>query len=347
MRSAANEAEAQEWLQREGLTDGLPVIVPTAERVDVMVLAGGLDGDLVLGTVGPSLDRATVEVVAVNAVMAGCQPHYFPLVVAAVEAVCAPEFDLAAVQNTTHGVTPMIIVNGLAREECGPVASGWGALGPGHRANATVGRALRLVLMNVGSARPGAGDMALLGNGAKFSYCLAEAEEASPFEPLHVARGLSADQSAVTVAGVEAPHSVICLAEAGDVTAPSRLVRALAESIASLASNAIYSPGASTVVVLNPDHAAVFQQAGWDRKRVTNELVDASRRPAAEVLAVNRAPKVADLEGSTLAAIEDAAHILLAVAGGPGIYSHVMPPWGGGQSGNMPVTRRVRIHEFC
>jgi len=128
-----------EQLHELGCTDGLPVVVPTEERVARMVLATGLDGDLVLGEMGPMLGIATVEKVAVAAVMAGCLPDYMPLVMAAVKAVIDPRFDLTEMQATTHCTAPLVIVNGPARQTCGPVASGFGALGPGHRANASIG----------------------------------------------------------------------------------------------------------------------------------------------------------------------------------------------------------------
>ena len=160
--SARDEEAALEELHRLGCTDGLPVVIPTAERVSRMVLASGLDADMMLGTMGPGHGIATVEKVAIAAVMAGCLPDYMPVVVAAVKAVIEPEFDLTEMQATTHCTAPLIIVNGPARHTCGPIASGTGALGPGHRANATIGRALRLTMINIGKARPGSSDMALL-----------------------------------------------------------------------------------------------------------------------------------------------------------------------------------------
>ena len=199
--SAVDEADAVERLHDLGCTDGLPVIVPTAARVERMVLASGQDPELVLGEMGPGKGIATIEKVAVAAVMAGCLPDYMPVVVAAVQAVIDPAFDLTEMQGTTHCTAPLIIVNGPAREWCGPIACGFGALGPGHRANACIGRALRLTMINIGGAHPGVSDMALLGHPGKFTYCLAEDEEASPFPPLHTALGYRATDSVVTVIG--------------------------------------------------------------------------------------------------------------------------------------------------
>ena len=142
--TAASEEAALEDLHRKGLTDGLPVVVPTPTRVDRMTLASGNDPDMVIGTMGPGNGVATIEKIAVAAVMAGCAPDHMPVVLAAVKAVINPLFDLTEMQATTHCTAPLIIVNGPARFSCGPISSGYGALGPGHRANASIGRALRL-----------------------------------------------------------------------------------------------------------------------------------------------------------------------------------------------------------
>lgn len=147
--TAADEAAALEDLHARGFTDGLPVIIPTPARVSRMVLASGLESDMVLGTMGPGHGIATIEKVAVAAVMAGCLPDYMPVVLAAVKAVIDPVFDLTEMQATTHCTAPLIIVNGPARHNCGPISSSYGALGPGHRANASIGRALRLTMINI------------------------------------------------------------------------------------------------------------------------------------------------------------------------------------------------------
>ena len=189
---AVDEAAALERLHELGCTDGLPVVVPTPERVGRMVLASGYDGDLLLGEMGPALGACTIEHVAACAVMAGCLPDHMPIVVAAVRAVLDPSFDCTEMQATTHSITPLVIVNGPAVGWCG-LHGGFGALGPGHRANASIGRALRLTMMNIGGARPGSSDMALLGHPGKFTYCLAEDEEHSPFPPLHVDLGFNAE----------------------------------------------------------------------------------------------------------------------------------------------------------
>jgi hypothetical protein len=339
---AVDDAAAVERLHELGCTDGLPVVVPTEPRVERMVLASGLDGDLVVGVVGPAQGAATVEKVAANAVMAGCLPDHFPIVVAALQAVCDPAFDLTEVQSTTHCVSPVIIVNGPARHACGPIASGFGALGPGHRANASIGRALRLCLINIGGGRPGVSDMALLGHAAKFSACLAEAEEASPFPPLHTSRGFAQDESVVTVVGVEGPHSVMCAPLTGDAGNTDRLLMQLAMTVANQGSNNLVAGRGAQVIVLNPDHANLLSAAGYDRASLQQALADRAVRPRAQVHAMAGAAG-----DEPVKAVADPTDLLIVVAGGSGLYSAVMPSWGAGRHGNRPVSVRVVVDPSC
>ena len=185
--TADDEVAALERLHELGCTDGLPVVIPTPERVERMVLAIGHPPETSLGVMGPLQGMCTAEKLATAAVMAGCLPDHMPIVVAAVLAMLDPQFDLAEMQGTTHATAPPIIVNGPARAMCG--VARYGALGPGHRANASIGRAIRLAMINIGGARPGTSDMALLGHGGKFGQCLGEDEAHSPFTPLHTSRG--------------------------------------------------------------------------------------------------------------------------------------------------------------
>ena len=347
LRTAPDEEAALEELHALGCTDGLPVVIPTPKRVDRTVLAGGLDADLVLGVMGPASGEATVEKVAVAAVMAGCLPDHFPVVLAAVQAVLDPAFDLTEVQATTHGLGPVVVVNGPARLACGPIASGFGALGPGHRANASIGRALRLAMTNVGGGHPGVSDMALLGHPGKFTYCLAEAEEESPWEPLHVSLGYAAGQSAVTVVGAEAPHSVLCVGDADDPTSPERLLRALAAAIASPAgNNANFSKG-TVVVALNPDHARVLADAGYDRPGVQEALAERAANRRSALRAINPAYAGRGADDDLVPALRSPADALVLVAGGSGIYSAVLPSWGAGPHGNPAVTKEVGLDQAC
>jgi hypothetical protein len=350
LRQAASEAEALEEFHARGWTDGLPVVIPTPDRVERMLLAGGLDGDLVLGDVGPSYAPATVEKVAVNAVMAGCLPDYFPVVVAAVRAVCDETFDLGVVQSTTHALAPVIIVNGPARAACGGIASGWGALGPGHRANASIGRALRLVMGNIGGAKPGLTDMAVLGQPGKFTACLAEAEESSPYAPLHTARGFTAEQSAVTVVGVEAPHSVIASPDGDDPEGPERIVRVIAGAIANAGSNSTYGGRGTTLVALNPNHARVVAKRYPTREALQQRLHELAVTPKsvlAQFAGASGRQVKNPASDENVRAIAAPDKVVVVVAGGEGIYSAVFNTWGGGEHHVLPVSREIEIDQYC
>lgn len=347
--SALDETQAVEQLHDMGCTDGLPVIVPTAERVERMVLASGQDGAALLGEMGPAMGLATIEKVAVAAVMAGCLPDYMPILLAGVKAILAPEFDLTEMQGTTHCTAPLMIINGPARHSHGPIACSFGALGPGFRANASIGRALRLSMINIGGAKPGVSDMALLGHPGKFTYCLGEDEENSPFEPLHVARGFAHTDSTVTVVGAEAPHSVMFSGDADDPQAYQRLLKVLAIGLANLATNnAILRHGAA-VVVLNPDHANLLAAAGLTRTDIATALIDACTHNLAEVREL--APSFTNPDNTDLAtplpAFADPDDLLILMAGGSGLYSMVMPSWCAGPHRNAAVSSKIDTDFFC
>ena len=343
--TATDEAAALEELHARGCTDGLPAVIPTTDRVDRMVLASGQDADRVLGTMGPGNGVATVEKVAVAAVMAGCLPDYMPLVVAAVRAVIAPVFDLTEMQATTHCTAPLILVNGPARFLCGPVASGYGALGPGHRANASIGRALRLAMINIGKGRPGVSDMALLGHPGKFTYCLAEDEENSPLPPLHVDLGYEADDSVVTVVGAEAPHSVIFSGDGDDLLAYRVLLDLLAIGLANAATNNAVLTSGTAVVVLNPDHASVLARAGLTRREIAAELC--RRCVMSPEQQLRWMPSLVGPDPQPRPAFTDPSQILILMAGGNGLYSMVMPSWSTGTHKNSPSSVEVELAFSC
>jgi hypothetical protein len=343
--TAASEEAAAQLLANSGRTDGLPVVVPTEARVNAMLTASALDPDAVLGVVGPSGGIATVEKVAINAVMAGCDPLVFPVVMAAVEAVCEPIFALSSVQATTHCVGPMVVVNGPARHVC-EVASGVGALGPGHRSNATIGRALRFVLLNVGGGAPGVGDMASLGSPAKFTFCLAESEEDSPFPPLHVSRGYAPDDSVVTVLGTEAPHSVYCNFD--EVREPETFLRILAGAMINPGSNNIHIRKGMLGAILNPLHVGLIRDAGMTREDVQARLWDLAtirRGQLAEIAGAMVEPGDSD---ELLHVVESPSDFLIFVAGEEGgAYSAWVPTWCGSPVGNVAVSKRIRLDETC
>ena len=326
--TADDDAAALEQLHELGCTDGLPVVIPTPERVERMVLAVGHPAETSLGVMGPLQGVCTVEKLSAAAVMAGCLPDHMPIVVASALAVLDPAFDLAEMQGTTHATAPLIIVNGPAREMCG-VASGYGALGPGHRANASIGRALRLAMINIGGARPGTSDMALLGHGGKFGQCLGEDERHSPFAPLHTTRGFAASDSTVTVIGTEPPQSIAHTAGSDVVRSTERLLDTIAASLAGPGTNNAWLGGGQAVVVITPDHRGELAEAGHDRTSVATAIAERARtrdgRPA----------------------FESPDDVLVVAAGGAGLYSYGFPTWCAGGHRNRAVTVPVEIGQAC
>jgi hypothetical protein len=206
VRSVDAVEEVNRLFEARGWTDGLPVVPPTLTRVEAMCAASARAPAEVLGEVEPLRGEATVEKVAANAVMAGCRPEHFPVVLAAVEAVLDPAFNMRGVQTTDENVAPLLIVSGPLAAQLG-INSGFGALGPGWRANATIGRAVRLVMLNLGGGWPGAVSLAGLGQPGRYTLCLAERED-SPWPPLHVELGYRPEQSTVTVLRAETAINV-------------------------------------------------------------------------------------------------------------------------------------------
>ena len=346
MLNANDEASALELLHESGCTDGLPVVIPTVERVDRMILASGLETDMEIASMGPQWGSATVEKIAVAAVMAGCLPDHFPVVMAAVKAICQEQFDLAEMQCTTHCIQPLIVVNGPARAACGGISGGFGALGPGHRANASIGRALRLCMLNIGGARPGESDMAIHGHPGKFTLCVAEDEEQSPFPPLHTSLGYDATQSAVTVLGVEGPHSVLFSGDAGDPNSADQLLNAIAGVVANPGSNNSHLGGTAAIaVMLNPDHAHVLANNGFTRESIQAEIARRAVTPREQLEQIN--PKMLVGNEAMIPAVRDEKNIHVMVAGGSGLYTMVMPSWCAGPHGNIAVHEEITVDQFC
>ncbi|MCP3911274.1 MAG: hypothetical protein GY713_09995 [Actinomycetia bacterium] len=344
--SADDETAALEQLHELGCTDGLPVVIPTAQRVERMVLATGYDGDMVLGEMGPNLGACTIEKLATVAVMAGCTPDHVPVVVAAAKAVIDPRFDLTEMQATTHSIAPLIIVNGPARQWCGGVHGGYGALGPGYRANASIGRALRLAMINVGGARAGSSDMALMGHGGKFTFCLAEDEESSPWSPMHTDHGFEAHQSTVTVIGTDAPHSVIGVLDADDTTSADRFITSLSLSFANVATNNAALRGGQAALAVNPTHAMAMADAGFDRADIAAAIWERAGNTGADLMKSAAAMGSVDAD-RFYACFEEPADIHVFVAGGGGLYSVAFPSWCAGPHKNRAVTIEIEVGQAC
>ena len=335
---ATDDNSALEMLHDLGCTDGLPVVVPTPERVERMVIASGLDADIAVGSIGPLHGSATIEKIAANAVMAGCLPDHLPVLLAAVRAVCRPELDTSEWQSTTHAISPLVIVHGEAATSSG-VVGGFGALGPGHRANASIGRALRLVLINIGGARPGVSDMALLGHPGKFTMCLAE----------DATTGLGAlcGEAAVTVVGTEGPHSVLSVGDADDSAAPGRLLDSLAASVANVGSNNAYFRRGSVAIALNPDHAAALHAAGLRLASIATAVCERAVNRRGTLRSLNPTFAGSGGDDDLIRAVADPKDVLVFVAGGPGLYSMVFPSWGAGPHANPWVREQVVLDQSC
>lgn len=323
---AEDERAAGELLYELGCTDGLPVVVPTPERVAEMCAAVAFPPDAVLGVVPPRQGVASVVSVAASAVMAGCRPEHFGVVCAAVKAVCDPAFTLGVVQVTTHNAAVLLIVNGPVRVSEPALESSTGALGPGNRGNATIGRALRLVLVNAGGGVAGVADMSTLGQPAKFTCCLAEAEEGAPFEPLATSRGVRASQSAVTALAVEGPRQVMFV-PVGDAPGADadRLLALLAATVASPGALGGMGYRGSSAIVLSPLHAQLLADAGHDRSSICREVYDRACIPPEQIAWYHGFVRGASdgVHHGDVRALSSPEHLLVAVAGGPGTYTAV------------------------
>jgi peroxiredoxin len=325
--------ELEDMFER-GWTDGLPVIPPTPERVQAML--GGRDPSRLLGEIAPSVARVTIERVAACAVLAGCRPEYFPVVVAAVQAVLEPAFNVGGQAVTTQPCGQVLIVNGPVRDAIGLNAA-VGALGPGWRPNMTIGRALRLVVSLTGGGYPGRLDRSTLGNPGKIGLCFAEDEEASPWEPLHVSRGFSESSSVVTVVGADAPLSISDHRSMG----PLELTRVLGEAAAATWSPNWWPLGGVSLFVICPEHARSFEQWGWSKQRVREEMFSVVARPAGSLRWGETTPLVgAAPDDQLVRKWSSPDDIMLVVAGGEaGRYSAVFGPCLG--MNTEPISKEV------
>jgi hypothetical protein len=322
--------------QERGWTDGLPIVPPTEARVHHCLAQTTRDPREIVGVLPPRQGEATVEKIAANAVMAGCRPEYFPVVLAAIEALADPLFNLDSVQATTHPVAPLIVVNGpIARAL--DIQAGYNAFGQGFRANVTIGRAVRLVLMNVGGGLPGSGDRATQGSPAKLAYCVAENEAESPWEPLHVEAGLPADTSTVTVFGCEGPHNI---QDHFSNTALGVLLT-VAGAMGQAGSNNLLGRG-WPLLSLGPEHAATIAKEGYSKRRVKEFLFTHARFPLARLgLEYQRQQVerwgVVDAPDTMVPIVNQPDDISIIVVGGAGKHSSWQPTFGNGTH----WTRRV------
>ncbi len=338
----SDPAEAMEFFYQQGWTDGLPIVPPTPERVsEFLNFAGKLPGDI-LGMI-PARNRViTAEKVAINAVMAGCLPSYMPVIVTAFEAMCQDEFNLHGISATTGGTAPLLIINGPIAQQLN-INSGVNCFGPGVRANATIGRAIRLILMNVGGSIPGVLDKACLGHPGKYSYCIAEDEAGNPWGPLSVDRGIPADPdiSAVTVFAGESPHFVNNQAGGSG--------KRIIGSIINTMMGTLYR-GGNWVLVLCPEHVTVFKHEGWTKAQIREAVHERAVRSLAEFKRLNGLPDSMinkEDEQAIQRNIDTPEDLLIVTAGGKaGGFSAVIPPWAAGAD-SRPVTMAIGVCIDC
>lgn len=339
--------DEMEFLFDAGFTDGLPVVPPTPERV--LRMLDGIDRDPqdVVACVPPNLADVTVEKIAINAVMAGCKPEYLPVVVAAIEAVCTDDFNIHGVMATTMGAAPVLVVNGPIRKRIG-MNMGMGALGQGNRANATIGRAVRLVVRNVGGAVPGGTERSTLGSPLKFTMCFAEWEERSPWEPLHVERGFDPEDSVVTVFGMSSGPTYM-------VDQDSRSASQLAGSFGLCLKTAFHPRAHSatdTLVVVCPEHVDTLIRDGYSKADIRariKEVTDARLGDLVEDdisgVGLKRDKAAAIPEGKLNQIVPKFAqpeYIALVVAGSDaGKFSGAFHGWVRGPMGTIPVSKKI------
>ncbi len=336
-----------EFMFEQGFTDGLPVVPPTPERVVRMLAGTRRDPQDLVAVLPPNMGEATVEKVAINAVMAGCKPEYLPVVIAALEAMATDEFNVHGVMATTMGAAPVLVVNGPIRNRIG-MNMKMGALGQGNRANATIGRAVRLAVRNIGGARPGGTERSTMGNPMKFTMCFAEWEERSDWEPLHVERGFAAQDCVVTVFCMTSGPTLMV-----DQTSRtgSQLAGSLGQCIESLHHPRAHNAGDALIVVA-PEHVDTFARDGYTKDSIRARIQEVTSTPIRE-LAMDEVSgvgipndKIAAMSEEQLArkapkfASTDNIHIVVA-GGDAGKFSAAFHGWVTGPMGSVVVSRKI------
>jgi hypothetical protein len=333
---AADLAAAMELCYDKGWSDGLPVVPPTAERIAAMLEACALDPDKQVAFIENRQVSVTAEKIAINAVMAGCKPAYMPVIVATVEALADPLYGYHGPGTSTGGAGVLMIVNGpIAREL--DINNGHNLFGPGWRANATIGRAVRLLMRNTIGTMPGTLDQSSLGHPGKYSYCIAENEVDSPWPPLHVSRGFKAEQNAVTIMAALGVHQY---SNGMSATPEGVLTTACAQMrvSAGTARQPCYA------MVFAGEHQVVMQKAGFSREDVKRFVFENSKMSIADLKRMNLkdgAVAPAD-EKKMMDLVETPDDILIIAAGGKaGVQSCYIPGWGG-KAGSQAVTKEIR-----
>jgi len=332
---AEDEYEA---LVARGFSDGLPVVPPSEARVLAMLEGTSRDPAEVVAEVPPDLAPCSVEKVAINAVMAGCKPEYLPVVLAAVSGACSEAFNAHGLLATTMPAGPVLIVNGPIRRRIG-MNSGVNVFGQGNRANSTIGRALQLVIRNVGGGRPGEVDRAAHGNPGKVGFCFAEDEEGSPFEPLSTSLGVAAGVDTVTLFPGKGPRCIVDQLS----REPESLARSLAANLRTLHHPKLIL-AFDCLLAIGPEHARVFREAGWSRARLADRLQELLQIPGDELVRgaggmAEGAPE--SVRGALLPKFRPGGILIVHCGGGAGLFSAMIGGWAGGALGSQPVVREI------
>ena len=333
----------------EGLTDGLPIVPPTPARVDAMVAGAGRPREALVAHLAPAFGAATVEGIAINAVMAGCRPEYLPVVIAAVEAVCTDEFNMHGVTATTMGASPVLVVSGPIRHRIG-MNMKLAALGNGNRANATIGRALRLVVRNLGGARPGGVDRSTLSSPMKFTMCFAEWEEGSPWDPLHVERGFQRDDSVVTAFAMTSGPVQIVDQESRK---PDQIAGTLGLGLEGVFLSKIHHMPVDALLVVCPEHVRTLMSEGeYSKARLRERIQAVTSRPLREMvsndisgagISLASAAKMTEAQLAAPApkfANDKFIHIVVA-GSDAGKFSAAFHGWVTGAAGSAVVSRKI------
>jgi hypothetical protein len=327
------EVDEFEFFLEKAWSDGLPVVTPTAERVEAMLRGTKRSPDELVGNIPPAMEPATVRTVAIHAVMAGCKPEYLPVVLGGLKIMLREEFNLNGVQGTMHGVAPLMIVNGPYARKIG-LHGGNGCFGPGFRPNASIGRAIRLMLMNLGGGIAGVGSATVFSTPLRYTACLTENAERSPWVTIAESRGYSKDENVITCAMVESPR--LCYDDVSQE--PERLLTGIADSMAAMSSWNMHVARSDMVVAMSPEQATVCANGGMSRADTHRRLIELACRRVIDLsrggnwrperaLKMNINPNDGD---SLVPAIKDPRDLHLIVAGGWGPLTAVCHGWGGG-----------------
>ncbi|MEO0784108.1 MAG: TlpA disulfide reductase family protein [Pseudomonadota bacterium] len=347
----ATADDVAEFMFDQGFSDGLPLVPPTPERVMAMLAGTHRGAQDVVAELPPHMGVATIEKIAINAVMAGCKPEYLPVVIAAIEAACTDEFNIHGVMATTMGATPVMVVNGPIRHQIG-MNDSLGALGTGNRANATIGRAVRLAIRNIGGAKPGDTERSTLSNPMKFTMCFAEREERSPWEPLHVERGFNREDSVVTLFAMSGGPVHIVDQESRE---PDQVAGSLGMGLEGVFLPKLRMLPVDTLLVVCPEHIDTLTSEGeYPKARLRERIQEVTKQPLSSMVADERcgagipADKASAMGKEELESLvpkfASDHYIHLVVAGSDaGKFSSAFHGWATGEIGSVSVSRKIDL----